>query len=410
VDVINEYCCGLDVHKKTVVACVIVPDAKGEPAKHQRTYRTMYDDLLALRTWLRELGVTYVAMESTGVYWKPVYNVLEGDFEQILLVNAQHVKAVPGRKTDMKDSEWLADLLRHGLLRGSFVPDREQRQTRDLTRYRTTLVRQRADEVNRLQKTLEGANIKLAAVASNVVGASGREILHALLAGATDTAGLAQLAKGRLRDKLADLERSLAGRFGAHECFMVAQHLALIDALDAAIDRLDEEVAARMRPFQPILNRLDTIPGISQRIAQVIVAEIGTDMSRFPTFRHLAKWAGLCPGNHESAGKQRTGRTSPGNPWLRAALVQAAQAAGRSLSYLAAQFHRLAARRGKKRAAVAVAHSQLVIAYHLIKESTDYIDLGRNYFDERNREGIKNMLVRRLQNLGYEVDVHTKAA
>jgi transposase len=402
-EVIYARCCGLDIHKQTVVACVIVPGAERQPRKVVRTFGTMTADLLALSDWLAAESVTHVAMESTGVYWKPVWNLLEGSFE-LLLANARHIKAVPGRKTDVRDCEWIADLLRHGLLKASFVPDRGARELRELTRYRTSLVRERTAEANRLQKTLEGANIKLAAVATDILGKSGREILAALVAGSTDAAALAQLAKGRLREKLPALERALVGRFGAHQRFLVAQQLAHLDFLDVAIAEVSAEVAERLRPFEAAVLRLDTIPGIGRYVAETLVAEIGMDMSRFPTAAHLASWAGMCPGNNESAGKRRSGKTRKGSPWLRALLVQAAHAAARKRdTYLAAQYHRLAARRGTSKAAIAVGHTILVIAYQLLRRGTEYQDLGPRYFDEHDRQAVERRLVRRLEALGHKV-------
>ena len=327
------------------------------------------------------------------------------------MVNAQHIKAVPGRKTDVKDAEWIADLLRHGLLTPSFVPDRPQRELRELTRYRTTLIRERTAEVNRLQKTLEGANIKLASVATDILGASGREMLTALVAGCADAAAMAELARGRLREKLPILARALAGRFEAHQRFMVAEQLAHVDYLDAAIERVSAEIRDRLRPFEAAVERLDAIPGIGRRTAEVLVAEAGTDMGRFPTAAHLASWAGLCPGQHESAGKRHSGKTRKGNRWLRAALVEAAQAASRSRnSYLAAQYRRLAARRGRKRAAVAVGHTILVIAYALLRRPGPYRDLGPTYFDERDRQAVERRCVRRLEALGFKVTLQPDAA
>jgi transposase len=322
----------------------------------------------------------------------------------VLLANAQHVKAVPGRKADVKDAEWIADLLRHGLLRASYVPDRAQRELRELTRYRTALVRERARAVNRVQKTLEGANIKLGDVASNVLGVSGRAILAAIVGGATDPVGLAELARGRLREKLPQLQRALAGRVGPHQRFLLAEQLAHIDALDDAIARVGAEITERVRPCETVLARLDTIPGVGPRIAEALVAEIGTDMTRFPSAGHLASWAGMCPGNDESAGKRRSGKTRKGSPWLRAALTEAAQAAARTKdTYLAAQFRRLAARRGKKKAIVAVGHRILVSAYHLLAHGVTYADLGGTYFDEREARATERRLVRRLEGLGYRV-------
>jgi transposase len=409
-DVLVERCCGLDIHKTSVVACLLVSRPQGEPVRAIRTFGTMTEDLLALADWLAGAGCTHVAMESTGVYWKPIWNLLEGEFA-LLLANPRHSKAVPGRKTDVSDAEWIADLLRHGLLRGSFVPDRPQRELRELTRYRASLVRERTAEANRLQKTLEGANIKLASVATDILGKSGREILQALVEGSEDAPALAQLAQGRLREKLPELERALAGRVAAHQRFMLAQQVAHVDFLDAAIARVSTEVAARLEPVAEAVERLDTIPGIGRYVAEALIAEIGTDMRRFPTAGHLASWAGMCPGNHESAGKRRSGRTRKGSPWLRALLVQAAHAGARTKgTYLQAQYRRLAARRGKSRAAVAVGHTILVIAYHLLSEGTTYRDLGPTYFDERDRRHVEHRLVRRLEGLGYAVKLTPLAA
>jgi len=382
---------------------VIVPGADGQPSKTVRTFGTMTDDLLALADWLTSEAVSHVALEATGVYWKPVWNLLEASFA-LVLANPQHIKAVPGRKTDVKDAEWIADLLRHGLLRGSFVPDRPQRELRELTRYRTALVRERTREVNRVQKTLEGANVKLGDVASNVLGVSGRAMLQGLVAGNTDTATLADLAKAKLRDKRAALERALSGRMGPHQRFLLAEQLSHIDTLDDAIERVSAEIAERVLPFEPEIERLDAIPGVGRRTAEALVAEMGTDMSRFPTAAHLASWAGMCPGNHESAGKQQSGKTRSGNKWLKAALVEAAQAVSRTRgTYLAAQYRRLAARRGKQKATIAVGHSLLVIAYQLLAHGHEYDDLGANYFDERDRQLVQRRLVRRLEDLGYRV-------
>jgi transposase len=334
--VVHERCCGLDVHKKVVAACALTPGEGGGARKEQRSFGTMTDDLERLAVWLAERGVTHVAMESTGSYWKPVWNVLEERF-QLVLANAQHAKRVPGRKTDVKDAEWLAELLRHGLIHGSFVPDRAQRELRELTRYRTSLVEERTAAVNRLQKVLEGANIKLASVASDVTGVSARAMLAEMVAGATDAAALAEQAQGRLREKIPALQRALAGRVGDHQRFLLAQQLAHVDFLDEQIARLDAEVAERTRPFEEAVARLDTIPGVSRRIAETLVAEVGVVLDRFPTPGHLASWAGMCPGNDESAGKRRSGTTRKGSPALRRALTQAGHAAGRTRStYLGA--------------------------------------------------------------------------
>jgi len=337
------------------------------------------------------------------------YNVLEDRFS-LLLANARHIKAVPGRKTDVRDCEWIADLLRHGLLKASFVPERAQREVRELTRYRTSLVDERSAEVNRLQKTLEGANIKLSSVASDVLGKSGREMLEQLVAGSADTGELADLAKGRLRSKIPQLERALAGRFGPHQRFLVAQQLAHIDALDEILARLDAEVAERERPFEEAIELLDTIPGFGRRNAENLLAEIGPDMSRFPSAHHLASWARMCPGTDESAGKRKPASTGNGNPWLRRLLVESAHATARTNTYLGAQFRRLAARRGKKKAAVAVGHSQLVIAYHMLRMPAPYADLGPNYFDVRTADELQRRLVARLEKLGYDVSLKPKAA
>jgi transposase len=402
-EVVYSRCCGLDLHKRTVVACLLTPGPRAKPVKEVRTFGTMTDDLLALADWLTAAGCTHVAMESTGVLWKPIFNLLEGSFE-LLLVNAHHVKTVPGRKTDVRDSEWLADLLRHGLLRASFVPDRPQRELRELTRYRTTLVRERSAEVNRLQKTLEGANIKLGAVASSLAGRSAREMIEGLLADNPDPARLADLARGRLREKLPELERALTGRVGPHQRFLLAQQLAHIDYLDAAVERVSLEIAERLCPFDGTLTRLETIPGVGRRVAEIVAAELGLEVARFPSAGHLAAWAGLAPGNHESAGKRLSGKTRKGSPWLRTALVEAAQAAARTKgTYLAAQYRRLAPRRGQQRAVVAVAHTILVIIYHLLHEQATYRELGATYFDERERQDVERRLVRRLEALGNTV-------
>jgi len=388
--------------EKTVVACVIVPGSTGQPTKQIRTFGTMTADLEALAAWLRDQAVTHVAMEATGVYWQPLYNVLEDEFT-LLLANARHIKMVPGRKTDVKDCEWIADLLRHGLLRGSFVPERAQREVRELTRYRTALLHERSSEVNRLHKTQVEANLQLAAVATDILGLSGRQILDALVAGSTAPALLAELAHGRLRDKRPALERALAGRVRPHHRFLLAQQLAHIDDLDAVIAQVSTEIETRLRPFAATLERLDTIPGISQRAAEILLAELGPDLTAFPSAAHLASWAGLCPGNHQSAGERLSGRPRPGNPALRALLVQAAHAAGRTQTHLGARYRRLAHRKGRKRAAVAVAHTLLRIVYALLTQHTVYQDLGVHYFDQQHRQAIERRAIRRLESPGYTV-------
>ena len=405
-EILSERCCGLDVHKRSVVACLFVPGPDDKPTKQIRTFGTMTSDLLALADWLVAAGCTHVAMESTGVFWKPIYNLFEGSFE-LLVINAQHIKAVPGRKTDVRDAEWIADLLRHGLLRASFIPELPQRELRDLTRYRTALTRERANEANRVQKTLEGANIKLAAVATDILGKSGRDMLAALVGGTSDGTTLAHLARGRLREKIPQLEQALHGHFSAHHRFLIAEQLAHIDALDASIERVSGEIAQRVRLCEGALQQIQTIPGVGRRTAEILVAEIGVDLSRFTSARHLASWAGLCPGNDESGGKRRSGRTRKGSPWLRTALVEAARAAARSKkeTYLAAQYRRLAARRGAKRAAVAVAHSILVTVYALLTRHESYRELGAHSLDERDRQAVERRLVRRLEALGYAVSL-----
>ena len=406
-EVVHRRCCGLDVHKKSVVACVVLSDPSGPPQREVRTFGTFTHEVLALADWLAEQQVTHIALESTGVYWKPIWNLLEDRFA-LLLVNPRHIKAVPGRKTDVHDAEWLAELLRHGLLTPSFVPDRAQRELRELTRYRTSLINERSAAVNRLQKTLEGANIKLASVASDVLGVSSRQMLAAVVEGTTlEASALANLAHGQLRDKVAQLEHALSGRVGPHQRFLLAEQLAHIDALDASLERLSTEIAERMRPFDELIERLDAIPGVGRTIAEVLLAEIGADMTRFPTANHLVSWAGMCPGHNESAGKKRSGKTRKGSPWLRAALVQAAHAAARAKqTYLAAQYRRLTARRGTKKAAVAVGHSILVIVYHLLTDpDCPYFDLGATYFDQRDPGAVQRRLIHRLEALGYHVQV-----
>jgi transposase len=402
-DIHYPCCCGIDVHQRSLTACVLTPGAGPEPGKEVRTFSTMTADLVALADWLAEQGVTHVAMESTGVYWKPVWNLLEDRFT-LLLVNAAHIKAVPGRKTDVADAEWIADLLRHGLLQPSFVPDREQRELRELTRYRTSLVRMRSAEVNRLHKTLEGANIKLGSVASDLTGVSARQMLEQLAAGNEDTAAMAELAKGRMRTKTAQLEQALHGRMAAHQRFMVTQHLVAIDNLDAQIATVETEIDARMAPFAAELALLQSMPGIGPRLAQVLVAEIGIDMSRFRTAAHLASWAGMCPGHDESAGKRRSGRTRKGNPWLRTALVEAAHAAGRTNdTYPAARYHRLIVRRGKKKAAVAVGRLILEIAYHLLSTGEFYQDERIRSLPQGDPLREQRHWVRKLEQMGHQV-------
>lgn len=411
-EIIYQRCAGLDVHKKSIVACRIIPTATGSWDKQVRSFGTMTDDLLLLADWLRSGQVSHVAMESTGVYWKPLYNVLESEFS-IVLVNAQHIKFVPGRKTDVKDAQWIAELLQCGLLKASFIPATPQRDLRDLIRYRTQLIQERSREVNRVQKVLEDANIKLASVASNTLGVSGRNMLEQLIAGQEDPSQLAQLARGRLRDKIADLERALTGRVRSVHRTLLKLHLEHIDELNLKIAALSDEIDHLLVAFDTTdaLVRLDAIPGVNTTIAQIILSELGLDMSRFPTANHAAAWAGLAPGRHESAGRQRHTRTRDGNRHLKTALVQAAHAAGRRKNtYLGMQYARLAARRGKKRAAVAVAHSILIIVYHMLNRGTNYTDLGADFFDKRNEQQLQRSLVKRLERLGLKVTLESVQA
>ncbi len=440
-DVTYTHCAGLDVHKKSVVACCITPGVKGEKQHEIRTFGTMTADLLALSDWLLSKKVTHVAMESTGEFWKPVYNILEGNFE-LLVVNARHIKNVPGRKTDVKDAEWIAELLRHGLLRGSFIPPQAQRDLRDLTRQRTNLVQDRATVVNRLQKVCEWSNIKLSSVATDITGVSARAMLEAILEGRTAPQALADLAKGRLRNKRSELERALNGVVRDHHRFMLAQHLTQIDFLDEQIALFDEQIALHMAQtdtdnaqqppslpapptdtpegttidapslaaappsWEEAVELLDTIPGVNRRTAELLLAEIGADMSRFPSAAHLASWAKVAPGNNESAGKRYSGATGHGNRWLRTAIVQAAWAAVRvKNSYLSSVYHRIAGRRGPRRAIFAVAHRMLTAIYHMLTHREPYRDLGATYLDERNKANLLKRTVRRLEQLGYKVNV-----
>jgi len=475
-DVLYERCCGLDVHKKTVVACLITLTATRQWHKETRTFRTVTSELLSLLDWLKAADCTHVAMESTGVYWKPIYNLLEGQME-LLVVNAQHIKAVPGRKTDMNDAQWLARLLQLGLLKPSYIPSAPQRELRELTRHRTSVIEERARTVNRLQKTLEDTNIKLGDVISDVLGKSGRAMLEAIRDGEQDAKKLAALGLGRVRANQEELEKALQGHITAHHRFMLSEHLCRIDELDAAIRRVTQEIRRRMSPpdppseeessglpdsqteplpepvedegsplpqseevseeqpedqseplpepvedegsplpqgavsqkpltFQQAIQLVDAIPGINVRAAQGILAETGLNMEQFPSSKHFASWIGVCPGQNESAGKRKSGKTRNGNPALRTLLVQAAHAAAHcNNSYLAAQYRRIASRGGPKKAAMAVAHSIAVIIYHILRDQTTYEDLGSNYFDERDRQHIEKRLVRRLQRLGYQVEL-----
>jgi transposase len=405
-NVVCEIACGIDVHKRSLTACLLSRGAPGKTVKQTRSFSTMTGGLEDLRAWLSEAGCRHVAIESTGVFWRPVHNLLEAAGIEVILVNAQHVKNVPGRKTDVKDAEWIADLLRHGLLSASFVPPPEIRDLRALTRYRTTLVRQRADECNRIQKLLETCNIKLASVATDVLGVSGTSILRSLGEGVDDPATLAELAKGRLRPKIPQLIEALRGQFSPARRWLLGEHLKRVEELDEAIARVSAQVADQTRPFEGALTRLEQIPGVSRRVAEIIVAEIGVDMAKFPTAENLASWAGMCPGHNQTGGKNRSGRTRHGCSWLRAALIEAGWAAARhNHSFLSARYHRIARRRGPKRACIAVGHSILRIAHLLLSSSGDYNDLGADYFERVDKDRIKDGLVRRLRSLGYEVSI-----
>jgi len=409
-EVLYPRCAGLDVHKDTVVACLRTM-VDGTARREVRTFKTTTKALLELSEWLASEGCTHIAMEATGVYWKPVWHILgDGEFE-LLLVNAAHVKNVPGRKTDVSDATWLADLLAHGLIRGSFVPDAQTQEMRGLLRTRKQLVRERTSHIQRLQKTLEDANIKLDSVIADIIGLSGRLMIEALIGGETDPDRLASLAHRRIKAPADVLREALRGRVTRHHRFLLRLHLQQIDALDVAIAGIDQEVDDNVEPFRIAIRLLTTIPGISDLSASIIIAEIGTDMSRFPTEGHLISWAGLCPGNDESAGKRRSTRMRKGAPWLKTALIQCAWAGVRKKgSYLQAQFYRLRARRGAKKAIGAVAASILTASYHMLANGTLYQDLGADHFDRRTKTAHTKRLVSRLQNLGYDVQITPQAA
>jgi transposase len=397
-----ERCAGLDVHRDTVAACVRVPGEGGERHQEVRTFGTTTAQLVALREWLVGLGVSLVGMESTGIYWRPVMAQLE-DHVECWLLNAEHLHNVPGRKTDVADSVWICELTEHGLVRPSFVPPKPIRALRDLTRYRTVVVKERGRESQRLHKVLEDAGIKLSSVASKVLTVSGRDMIESLVAGTRDPEVLAELARGRMRAKIPQLKEALAGRFGPEHALVAARMLARIDHAEEIITELSSKVGEAISPWEHQVDLLMTIPGVGRRVAEVIIAEIGPDMGRFPSSAHLASWAGMCPGNNESGGKHRSGRTRKGSRWLREALVEAAHAAARSKgTYLSAHYARLRGRRGPAKAAVAVGHSILVIAYHLISRNQAYSDLGADYFLARqSKETYKNRLVRQLERMGH---------
>lgn len=402
---------GLDVHKLTVVACVRRLDQRSEVRKQVKTFGTMTRDLLALADWLQQEGATHVAMESTGVYWKPVFHLLEGHFTEILLVNAQHIKHVPGRKTDVKDCEWIAQLLQCGLLRGSFVPPPEIRRLRDLTRQRSQLTADRARVANRIQKVLEDANIKLASVATDILGVSGRSMLEAIIAGQSDPELLAELAKRRLRAKLPQLRQALLGKVTDHHRFLLRTLLKQADQLEEMIVDYSQRIDEEMVPFALARDQLITIPGVSGRTAECMIAELGINMDQFPSDGQLASWAGLCSGMNESAGKKRSTRTRKGSRWLRQTLVQSAWAASHTKnSYLSAQYRRLARRRGRKKALIALAHTILGIVYHMLSRGTVYADLGPDFFERRDTERVTRDLVNKLERLGHKVILEPQAA
>jgi transposase len=403
-------CAGLDVHCKTVSVCVSVCEAPARKRQQVRMFSTFTHDLLEMAEWLKEQGVTHVAMEATGVYWRPVWAVLEDQFEQ-MLVNPQHMKAVPGRKTDTKDCEWIADLLQHGLLKGSFVPPTPIQDLRDLTRYRAQLRQSQGRAANRIQKLMEQANLKLSSVATNALGVSGRRMLKAIIGGEVDPEQLARLARGTLKNKIAELMQALEGRVREHHRFLLSRFLREWEWYEEEITALDQRIERQIDPFESALTLWQTMPGVSRVTACTLVAEIGVRMEQFPSAQHLASWAALCPGNHESAGKRKSGKTREGNKWLRRSLCQAAWCATRKKDcYLASQFRRLAGRRGLKRAILAVAHTMLVIGYHMLKTNQGYRELGANYLDRIHKESLQRYHVRRLQNLGFAVTLEPTLA
>ena len=409
-EVLHPRCCGLDVHKETVVACVrLVID--GKTVKEVRTFATTTAGLLALSDWLTETKCTHIVMEATGVYWKPVWHILSDEDFELVLANAAHVKNVPGRKSDVKDADWMSDLLAHGLIRPSFVPDGPTQEMRTLLRTRKQVVREKSSHVLRIQKTLEDANIKLDSVITDIMGVSGRKMIEALIAGEKDPAKLARLADPRVKASQENLREALRGRVTKSHRFLLRLHLGQIDAIDAAIAEIDREVEASIAPFRTAVEQVSTVPGVKSLAAQTILSEIGLDMSRFPSSGHLISWACICPRSDESAGKRRSTRIRKGSPWLKTTLVQCAWAATRTKgSYLQAQFYRIRARRGPKKAILAVAASILTAIYHMLKDGTFYQDLGPNHFDRRTKERQKNRLIKRFADLGYAVELIPQAS
>jgi transposase len=404
-DVLYPRCCGIDIHKRSITVCVLIREAGRKEQKYIREFGTTTSEILSCGDWLRDLGVSHVAMEATGVYWRPIWNLLEGQFE-LLLANAAHVKNVPGRKTDVKDSEWIAQLMQHGLLKASFVPDTVLRDLRELSRDRTSLVAERSRLKNRIQKILEDANIKLGSVASDILGKSGRAMLAAMVKGKENPEEMADLAQGQLRLKIPQLVEALRGRVRAVHRFRLQQQLERIDFVDAQIAQLEQEIEKQNVPFEEAVCLLAEIPGFDRTTAWSVIAEIGVDMNQFPSAEDLASWAGVCPGNNKSAGKRLSGKTRKGSPWLRQKLCQSAWCASRSKkSYFSAYFQRIAAHRGRKRAIVAVSHALLVVCYYLLQRKCHFQDLGVNYFDHLNREKLTRYFVKRLTRLGHKVTI-----
>jgi transposase len=399
VDVIIERACGMDVHKDNITACVMTPEVK-----EIQTFSTKTVFLIKLVDWIKQHGCTHVAMESTSVYWKPIVNLLEAEDIEFLVVNAQHIKAVPGRKTDVKDAEWICQLLRHGLIKASFISDRNQRELRELVRYRRSIIEERARQHNRIQKVLEGANLKLGSVVSDIMGVSSKNMLRAISEGVDDPEELANMAQRTLKRKKHELELALQGYISPHQRLMLKTILSHIDFLTEQIDMLDQEVAHRVSSFQEDIERLDSIPGISTRTAEQILAEIGTDIkNQFPSADHMCSWAGLVPGHNESAGKRKSSKTKKGNKYLRSGLTEATHSVKGSKNYLGALYRRTAARKGRKRAGIVVAHAMLRISYYLLTRKEMYVDLGENYFDEQRQQAIVRHALRRLEGLGYSV-------
>lgn len=405
-EVVYDCCCGLDVHKKIIVACII---SNGK--KTLKTFGTMTEDILELVEWIKFYHCEMVAMESTGVFWKPIYNLFELNSIPAIVVNAKHMKAVPGRKTDVKDSEWIADLLKHGLLNASYIPSREQRELRELVRYRRSIIEERSREISRIQKILEGANIKLSSVATNVLGVTGRAIIEKLISGDIDDETVEKLAKKALRKKVPELQKSVKGLMGNHQKILLSAQLDHYDFLCLQIEKLSKEISNRLKYSEEEIELIDSIPGVGRRSAEEIVAEIGTDMSRFSTKNHISSWAGLCPGNNESAGKKKSGKSREGNKYLRACLVECAWANSRNKNtYFYSLYHRISSRKGKNRASIAVAHSLLVVIYQMLKEKKTYNELGPDYFDNLNKNTKVKNLTKRIEALGYTVTIQEASA